>query len=294
MGKRELEMGSMYLTELRSSNDIWEDTAALRERLREDGYLLIRGFHDRAKVQKARMAFLRNMHERGLLDDAAPVEEGLLKDGTKWGGLSGGTAEELENEFQPFLDVVNGPAVMGFFDRLLGEPSLTFDYKWLRSVGYGGNTGAHYDIVYMGRGSQNVYTMWTPFGDIPPDQGTLAMLLGSQHYEKIRKTYGKVDVDRDNAPGWFTEDPIEIVDKYGGQWATTAFEAGDAIIFGMFMMHGSLNNTTNHVRISSDTRYQPASEPTDERWVGRKPKKHLAQQSAPPKPIEQLRKEWGV
>lgn len=137
--------------------------------------------------------------------------------------------------------------------------------------------------------------MWTPFGDTPLEMGTLAMCLGSQHYDKIKKTYGKMDVDRDNvATGWFSEDPIEIVDAYGGQWATTSFEAGDDIIFGMYMMHSSLNNATNRFRISSDTRYQLATEPVDERWVGRKPKGHYAWGQKPLKSVADARKEWGV
>jgi ectoine hydroxylase-related dioxygenase (phytanoyl-CoA dioxygenase family) len=154
--------------------------------------------------------------------------------------------------------------------------------------------GAHYDVVIWG-GTKNVYTMWTPFDDIPLEMGTLALCLGSQHFEKMKTTYGQMDVDRDNvATGWFSEDPIEIADTFGGQWATTAFAAGDAIFFGMFMMHASLNNTTNRYRISSDTRYQLASEPVDERWIGTKPKGHYAWGKTPLKPVEQARKEWGI
>mgnify|MGYP003377119148 CR=1 FL=1 len=49
---------------------------------------------------------------------------------------------------------------------------------------------------------------------------------------------------------------------------------GDALVFGMFMLHGSLKNTTNRYRISCDTRFQLAGEPVDERWVGRAPSGH--------------------
>jgi hypothetical protein len=113
--------------------------------------------------------------------------------------------------------------------------------------------------------------MWTPLGDIPYELGTLAMCLGSQHFHKIKQTYGNMDVDRDHvATGWFSNDPIELVDKFGGQWAITEFRAGDVLIFGMFMMHASFNNMTNRFRISSDTRYQLRSEPVDERWIGQK------------------------
>lgn len=294
IGERELEMGSKYLTELRSSNDILNDTEALRQRLQEDGYLLIRGFHDREEVLEARMEFLRSLQAAGKLDPNAPIEDGIIGPENK-GGMWGKSADDLQEEFPHFLNVVNSPKVFSFFEQLLGGDVMTYDFKWPRAIAKGGNTGAHYDNVYMGRGTKNVYTMWTPFSDIPLELGTLAMLLGSQNYEKIKQTYGQMDVDRDNvATGWFSDDPVEIVDMYGGQWATTPFEAGDAIIFGMFMMHASLNNTTNRFRISSDTRYQLASEPVDERWIGKKPKGHYAWGKTPSKSVQEARKEWGV
>lgn len=294
MGNSTLGLGGKYLTELRSSNDIIDNTEALRERLREDGYLLIRGFHDRNKVLAAREDFLNKLAEMGRLAPDQPLEDGVISTENK-SAMWGKSAEELKDEFPNFLEVVNSPIVMSFFDRLFGGQAMTYDYKWPRAVGHGGNTGAHYDIVYMGRGTKDVYTMWTPFGDIPLELGTLTMCLGSQHYDKVKRTYGEMDVDRDNvATGWFSEDPIEIVDTFGGQWATTEFQAGDAIIFGMYMMHASLNNTTNQYRISSDTRYQLASEPVDDRWVGAKPKGHYAWGKTPEKPVAEARKEWGV
>ena len=43
---------------------------------------------------------------------------------------------------------------------------------------------------------------------------------------------------------------------------------GDALIFGMDTVHASLDNQTDFIRLSTDTRYQRASHPADERWVG--------------------------
>lgn len=90
-----------------------------------------------------------------------------------------------------------------------------------------------------------MYTMWTPLGDLPIEQGTLAVCLGSHNFKKIRETYGKIDVDRDQIQGWFSQNPLEIVDTFGGQWATTSFSAGDVVIFGMYFMHGSTDNLTD-------------------------------------------------
>lgn len=293
MGQAELTMGTKYMTELRASNDILDDTEALRARLAEDGYLLIRDFHDREQVLKARQGMLHKLNELGKINRNCPLEEGVIGEGAK-GAFFGGPATE-EAMMQPFYELVSSRKVLDFFDRLLGGEAMTYDYKWPRAVGTGDNTGAHYDIVYMGRGTKQLYTMWTPLGDIPLEQGTLAMLLGSQHFDRVKQTYGELDVDRDNVEtGWFTSDPIELVERFGGQWATTHYNAGDAIIFGMFMMHASTNNTTNRFRLSSDTRYQLKSEPVDERWVGVKPKGHYAWGKTKMKTVEEARKEWGV
>ncbi|WP_067621821.1 phytanoyl-CoA dioxygenase family protein [Alicyclobacillus acidiphilus] len=293
-GEHQLEMGGKYLTELRDSNDVIDDWTALRGRLQEDGYLLIRNFHDRDLVLNAKAEFLQALHEMGRLDPAFPVEQGVIGQSNK-SAMWGGGAEELQDRFPAFLQVVNSDRVMDFFTRLLGGPVLTYDYKWPRAVGHGGSTGAHYDIVYMGRGTKNVYTMWTPMDDIPMEQGTLAMCLGSQHFAKVKATYGQLDVDRDNViDGWLSKDPVDIVEKFGGKWATTNFSAGDVIIFGMFMLHASLINTTNRYRISSDTRYQLAAEPVDERWIGRRPKGHYAWGKTPGKSMEDARRMWGL
>ena len=50
IGERELEMEGPYLTRMKESNDILNDAPALRERLKTDGYLFLRGFHERDDV----------------------------------------------------------------------------------------------------------------------------------------------------------------------------------------------------------------------------------------------------
>jgi hypothetical protein len=42
----------------------------------------------------------------------------------------------------------------------------------------------------------------------------------------------------------------------------------------MFTLHASLDNQTERVRLSTDSRYQLASEAVDERWIGEKPLAH--------------------
>jgi hypothetical protein len=42
----------------------------------------------------------------------------------------------------------------------------------------------------------------------------------------------------------------------------------------MDLVHGGLDNRSHRLRLSSDSRYQLASEPIDERWVGENPPGH--------------------
>jgi hypothetical protein len=269
VGSRELEMGGPHLTELRDSNDLLNDIQALRERMEEDGYLFIRGFHERGQVLEARRSILEKMDRMGKLDRDTLLEDGVMADGSR-SIFMGGTNEDLPE----LLNVLNGKHVMKFFDRLIGEPSLTYHYKWLRAVGKGDFTGAHYDIIYMGRGTHNVYTVWSPIGDVSYEMGGLAICLGSHRFEDLKKSYGSKDSDRDGV-GHYTKDPLEITERFGGKWATTSFQAGDVLIFGMFLLHCSLENTTNQYRLSVDARYQSQHEQVDERWSGKKPKGHF-------------------
>jgi ectoine hydroxylase-related dioxygenase (phytanoyl-CoA dioxygenase family) len=86
-----------------------------------------------------------------------------------------------------------------------------------------------------------------------------------------------------------------MIDRFSGRWATADMQAGDIVVFGMHLMHMSLVNTTDRLRLSCDTRWQPKDEPADERWVGEEPKGHYAwDDPARNKTMAQARREWGV
>lgn len=287
---RRLEIDGPYIdTALRDSNDILGDPSTLRRRMEDDGYLLIRGLHDREHVLRTRLAVMEELAQAGRLDPSAPVMDAVIQPDKS---LHRPTADL--KTFPPIVGLVESTRIMGFFERYLGGEVFTFDYKWVRLVGTGGGSGLHYDVVYMGRGTQNLYTCWTPIGDVPLEQGPLAILQGSHRFEQVKQTYGRMDVDRDLVEGWFSRDPVEVVDRFGGKWSTTQFRAGDALIFGMFTMHGSLTNVSNRYRLSSDTRYQLASEPRDDRWIGSTPRAHTEGEGKQFTPIAEARAKWGL
>jgi hypothetical protein len=293
-GPHELQVPSETLGELRDSTALLGDAGALRNRLAEDGYLLLRELHDRDLVMEGRRQILERLAAGGALDRGFPLDEARIAAG-RHGAFRGGKNELTR--CPAYRDLIHGKRTLDFFSSLRDGPAIAFDYEWLRVVGTGDQTGAHFDIVYMGRGTPNVLTMWVPIGDVAYQQGPLAICEGSHRapgFAKLRETYGKMDVDRDRVAGWLSEDPLEICERFGGRWKTAEFAAGDALIFGMFTLHASLKNSTRTFRIGSDTRYQLASEPIDERWVGQDPKGHYAWHSGPPIPMAQKRTEWGV
>jgi ectoine hydroxylase-related dioxygenase (phytanoyl-CoA dioxygenase family) len=273
MGDCPLELDSPLLGRLRDANDLLGDVAALKSRLEEDGYLLIRDIHGRAKVQAARDVILRYLDSQRQIDRRRPLDQAYVNpEADSPGGLLSRVEEVVRS--RAVLDVLEGEPVMSFFRQLLGGDVFTFPYKWLRAVPPGSNTGAHYDVVYMGRGTRNLFTCWTPLCDIGIEHGPLAVLVGSHRFDELRRTYGQSDVDRDKTDGWYSRDPVEVVRRWGGQWQTSEFAMGDAMIFGMFTMHASLNNVSDQFRFSCDTRYQRDDEPKDERWIGAAPLGH--------------------
>ncbi|MAS33105.1 MAG: phytanoyl-CoA dioxygenase [Anaerolineaceae bacterium] len=290
-GYRELEFPSQDIGELRDSNDLLGDVTALHQRMAEDGYLFLRGLIARDTVLEARHVIFEHMDAQNALTPDTPLLEGVMPKGGRRVPMMGrdGIAHH-----PAVLPVIESPALFDFFAGYFAEPALTFQYKWLRAVGNEAYTGAHMDFVYMGQGSSRLHTVWIPFGDIPVEQGTLAMCVGSHSMEsfaRVRQTYGQMDVDRDQIEGWFTKDPMEIVEKYGGQWLTSNFEAGDVMIFGMHTMHASTTNLTNRYRLSCDVRFQPANDPVDQRWSAEAVGHY---NSGPMRPISEARAEWNV
>ena len=157
MNKIEMELDGKYLGLLRDANELLEQPSALKARIEEDGYLLIRGLHDREKVKATRRFLLEKLDENEQIDRSYPLDDAIPAEGKRgmfWGGNKTVTHQPA------FLNLVESPEIMNFCEHYYDAPIMTYDYKWLRVVGPGNFSGAHYDIVYMGRGTKNLLTVW--------------------------------------------------------------------------------------------------------------------------------------
>lgn len=238
--------------------------------------MFVPGLIDRGQVLAARERVLRSFSElEGVLDSQHAISEGVLEARCGVGCvpfLEG--QNELTHSEEVLKGVLESASMFEFFGHLYGEPARTFDFKWLRGVPRDAFTGAHMDWVYMGRGTRDLLTSWIPFGSNPLEMGGLAILEASNRlpgFEKLRRTYGEIDVERIglDGTGWFTLDPAELARfDSGARWVSADFEPGDVLIFKPHTLHMSTTNVTARVRISCDVRWQPAAKPADPRYIG--------------------------
>jgi len=259
-----------------------EGAETLRDRMDRDGYLLLRGLLDTDKVLSARRRVLQQLQDEGQLDPSVPMMEGKARPDSKLFFNPEFAKKENNPELQELLYAPDGE-LMQFFESFLGGEVAHFTYTWLRCI-TGKATPSHCDIVYMGRGTRRLYTAWVPLGRAHFENGGLCVLEDSHKNERLQKTYGARDVDsycinRENDPaktanglnGWLTEDANRIRRQLGQRWLVSEYEPGDIVIFCMDLVHGGLDNRSDKLRLSSDSRYQLASEPIDERWIGENP-----------------------
>jgi hypothetical protein len=277
---------------LRPSDDLVGDAEGLRARLAGDGYLFVPGLLDREAVRAGRLDLLARVQAAGALDDAYPLEDGVLRPGVEDLGLW----QSYPSSSNALMAVIRGEQMLSFFAGILGGEVRTYDFVWLRDQPRSHGVKPHCDLVFMGRGTHEVLTCWTPFGDIPLGGGGLMVLEGSHRTAAARAAgYLSQDVDtycsngpnaeavRDGAMQWehpeqpapgrewegeLAADAVALREDWGGRWLTAPeYRMGDVLLFTMGTVHAGTDNTTDRLRLSTDSRYQRADAPIDERWV---------------------------
>jgi hypothetical protein len=292
---RALDLSLQAFGYLRKSNEIAQDGPALQKRMAEEGYLYMPGLLDRSLIQQVRQVLLDRLNAQGWLDPDYPQDEAVVA-----ANRNSYFMADLAKENAPLFSALYDGPMMVFFERLLGGEVRHFDYTWMRVVTPGNSTAPHCDIVYMGRGTPRLYTAWTPLGDVDLTLGGLMILENSHRRGEMLGNYLQRDVDSfcSNGPnaekitqgkmnweswedptkewdGAITHDAVELRERLGGRWLTSPeYRMGDVLVFTMNTIHASLDNPSNRIRLSSDTRYQLASEPVDERWIGGNPIAH--------------------
>ncbi|MBZ2198966.1 phytanoyl-CoA dioxygenase family protein [Occultella gossypii] len=245
------------------------DRDALWRRLRAQGYLLLRDQLPIEEVAAFRRFYFETLAPAGVTRPGTGPEEGIagpgpLDQATYRQALFGHIVPSSEYDRLCRL-----PAIADWFGWFLGDDVHLHRRKILRHTrpgqnGIGTATQAHYDLVYLRDGTDRVLSMWIPLGDCPTTLGGLTYLEGSHRAVLAEEAEGRLQ----RPAASITADLPGLADAHDARWLVTDYRAGDVMIHSAHIIHAALDNVDpdGRMRLSTDIRYQRASEPIDWRW----------------------------
>ena len=262
-------LGSLKETCLKNKSD-----EQLRNSLNNDGYLLLREVIDKNSITKARNDVFEKLNNVDELTD--PFYEGISSGRSRRDELhkDRGIFWENVSNTESLRKITNGNNLKGVFSRIFGTSSIGFDFIFLRAVSGGKFTHMHCDAGFFTRKTQKVLTCWLVFTDITIDKGPLFIIEGSHKFSDIKTKYKGFDVDiHKHMKATIDTDPITFAQQRNSKILTAQFRPGDALIFGMYTVHGTFENYADDkkIRLTCDIRFQPNNELKDPRYFGPNP-----------------------
>ena len=258
-------------TEMRDSSELRAEPDRLRDRFAEDGYVLLRGVLDRKQVLDLRAAYFARFDPTFLAPGSTPEQglfSGTVPDSLPEYGTAGHPAYDLVRSEQ-FDAFTRDPRLREIAQALLDAPAELLPRRILRHFhrGSGKASRAHIDYDYMDQGSDQLVTAWIPLGDCPVECGGLIYLEGSQ-----RASAGALDqlreyTDRPADRRPISNDLSRTAERLGGRWLWTDYRAGDVIVHSPYLVHASLDNVSDTMRLSVDLRFRRRNAELDERWT---------------------------
>ena len=255
--------------DLEPANDLLGDPPALRDAMAERGHLYFRRLLDPATVLAARHEILLKYAVIGEVDGRHPVDDAIAGDRAAVDVANLRAFSESVRSGAAYQAVTDAPEILSFQTDLLGGDVRVFDMRWPRFVRPGEGCGFHCDGPYMNRATSRIFSCWIPLGRVHRHEGALMLLENSHRSERLHAGYLQTDADLDGLK-WLDDDPSAVRASYGTRWLSSDFEPGDVLCFGMHTLHGAFDNRSpeGRCRLTSDTRYQLAADPADQRWNG--------------------------
>ena len=269
-----IKVPSSLLGNLNETNLDKANNSDLKSALEKDGYLFLRNIVDKKIIGNARHDIFKKLNEVDELSN--PFNEGIASGRSIRDKLFNDRGQFWENisSTKSLRTVTNGKALENIFTRIFEAPSIGFDFIFLRAVAGGKFTHMHCDAGFFTRKTQKVLTCWLVFTEVTLDRGPLFIIEGSHQFREIQEKYNGFDVDiHKNKKATIDIHPVEFAKKRNTKILTAEFKPGDALIFGMYTVHGTFENHAkdNKIRLTCDIRFQPKNEPKDPRYFGVKP-----------------------
>ena len=273
-----------------------EDISLLRSRFAKDGYLFLKGLLKKNDVISFREWVFKNLKHTNLLKKGSNLKHGIMNDivcnnKNDENFTQSGRSENLlvKNQISSIVkstkyeSFCSQPLLANFIDEFIKGMSYLHKRKILRHTLPKSNnsTPAHYDLIYLRAGTDNLITAWIPIGDIDIEEGGLMYLEGSHTQGvEIEKDFSikNADLSREeqiNAfnknmteGGWISKDFRNLADKFDTKWLVADYEAGDILLHSPYLIHASTNNKSSkgRIRLSTDIRFQNVNDSIDIRW----------------------------
>ena len=241
------------------SNDLLGDAAALRRRMREEGYLFFRDLLPRDQVLDLRRRILEFCAEEGWLREGSELMDGLtdhepIAEGQEAWRPVYAKVQALEAFHRLKLDAGVHRLMEGLFEEEVFALPMTIARMAFPRDNQRG-TQPHQDWLYVG-GSTEIISCWGPLGDVPVEVGGLKLLRGSHKAGFLAPR---------PAPGpggnivWVDPDL---------EWVQSDYRAGDLLLFKALTVHASADNyTSDRMRLSIDFRYAGRSHTITDGWM---------------------------
>lgn len=264
--------GPSRVAPLCDSTHLLADGAALRERLREDGYVYLRGVLNREDVLDLRAAYFSRF-DPGYLQPGTTPADGIWSGQTPAGlpahGVSGHPAHSFVRG-KVFARFAANPRLEQLAQVLLDAPEvMRLPRQIVRHFHQGPlSSRAHTDFDYLRQGSDRIITMWIPVGDCPVPSGGLVYLENSHRIPQAEiDEFKSLHTDRPGDARPISHDLGWTQQQLGGRWLYANYQAGDVAIHSPHIVHASLDTTTPMMRMSADLRFIPITEEPDPRWL---------------------------
>lgn len=223
------------------TSDILQNEIAIR------GYVLVRGLVPRNDLAQLLAEITEIMSVEGwLLPGYEPLER-IANSATACGDPDPGFKSTYQTIFNlaAFHALPHHPELLRAMRMLIGERVLVHPKPIGRLIFP--NCGrltvhAHQDYRFMG-GDPECFTAWIPLHDCPSDVGPLQIMEGSHRF------------------GYQQHEDLHIPEipagtAAGGDWVGGEINAGDVLLFHSLTVHAASANTSKHMRISLDCRFQ--------------------------------------
>lgn len=175
----------------------------MRQRYKEDGYLILKGLIPRQDVLKAREEYFKLLEPSGVLKPGTTPVQGIFdssKDKLDYPGIGAGGQDANGRPTGPHPDVAekfvdlalqahyqdwykktfcHHPALLDFVAKFSGWGSNTLAVQrtLLRNNTPGNKAiGVHYDQIFLRHGEDSALTAWVPIGDVKVTGGGLIYL----------------------------------------------------------------------------------------------------------------------